>query len=300
MMFKFDKTQSVFEVGSIRIGGQPGELPTVLIGSVFHKGHRLVKDYKSGAFDRKSAERLIKAQDEISEKTGLPCMLDVVGETAEAFRSYIDFVGEVTGAPFFVNGPNMSVRVSAVEYAKELGLLDRVVYTSINYTLAEQEIAAIKNTGIRTALVQAFNPNDLRPQGMLQILRARLLKEASKAGIEKPLIFMPVLDVPSVGLAVKGIYMAKEEFGLPTGTAPIGVIGQWKSIEKLGDVKWECRAGAAVLAQSAGANFIIYGSIAKARNLFPVCAMVDAMVAYQARLSGAGPLTNIHPLRRIF
>jgi len=299
-MFKFEKAQSIFKVGSIRIGGQPGELPTVLIGSVFHKGHRLVKDYKRGTFDRRKAEHLIRAQDEISDKTGLPCMLDVVGETVEAFRNYIDFVAEATDAPFFVNGPNMAVRVSAVEYAKELGLLDKVVYTSINYTLTEQEIAAIKNTGIRTALVQAFNPHDLRPQGMLRILRERLLGEASKAGIEKSLIFMPVLDVPSVGLAVKGVCMAKEELGLPTGTAPIGVIGQWKGIEKLGNVKWECRAGAAALAQSAGANFIIYGSVAKARKVFPVCAMVDAMVAYQARLSGASPLTDVHPLRRIF
>jgi len=124
MMFRFEKTQSVFEVGSIRIGGQPGELPTVLIGSVFHKGHRLVKDHKRGTFDRREAERLIKAQDEISERTGLPCILDVVGETVEAFRNYIDFVVEVTDAPFFINGPNMAVRVSAVEYAKQLGLLD--------------------------------------------------------------------------------------------------------------------------------------------------------------------------------
>ncbi|MEM2755960.1 MAG: hypothetical protein QXM89_01215 [Candidatus Bathyarchaeia archaeon] len=30
-MFKFEKTQSIFEIGKVKVGGQPGELPTVLI-----------------------------------------------------------------------------------------------------------------------------------------------------------------------------------------------------------------------------------------------------------------------------
>ncbi len=34
-MFKFNTNQNVYELGRIKIGGQPGELPTVLIGSIF-------------------------------------------------------------------------------------------------------------------------------------------------------------------------------------------------------------------------------------------------------------------------
>ncbi|RJS86070.1 tetrahydromethanopterin S-methyltransferase subunit H, partial [Candidatus Bathyarchaeota archaeon] len=37
-MFKFNKKQKIFEIGKVKIGGQPGELPTVLIGSLFHEG----------------------------------------------------------------------------------------------------------------------------------------------------------------------------------------------------------------------------------------------------------------------
>ncbi|MDD5617013.1 MAG: hypothetical protein PHH85_12530, partial [Candidatus Methanoperedens sp.] len=30
-MFRFDKKQEVFEFGKIKVGGQPGEYPTVLV-----------------------------------------------------------------------------------------------------------------------------------------------------------------------------------------------------------------------------------------------------------------------------
>ena len=95
-MFKFGKEQKIFEIGDIKIGGQLGELPTVLIGSLFHEGHKIVKDRKLGIFDKRRAERLIKVQEEMSEKTGVPCMLDVVAENPEVLIKYIDFVSEVT------------------------------------------------------------------------------------------------------------------------------------------------------------------------------------------------------------
>lgn len=305
-MFKFVKEQKIFEIGNIKIGGQPGELPTVLIGSLFHEGHRIVKDRNLGIFDKPEAERLIKIQEEMSDKTGVPCMLDVVGENSKALKRYIDFVSETTDSPFLINGPEMSVRVEATKYAGEIGLLNRVVYNSINYTLGEEEINAIKKTGVKAAIIQAFNPRNTRPKGMLQILKGTLEKEglldrALRAGIEKPLVLTPVLDVPSIGIGVQAIYLAKEEFGMPVGTAPVGVVGRWNKVEDLGrNAKKLCRAGAATLAQSMGSDFIIYGSVTKARDIFPVCAMIDAIIAYNARTFGIKPLTKSHPLYKIF
>jgi len=299
-MFKFGKKQRIFEIGKIKIGGQPGELPTVLIGSLFHEGHKIVKDRKLGIFDRERAKRLIMMQEEMSYRTGVPCMLDIVAENPEALIKYIDFVSEITDAPLLINGPNMSVRIAATKHAVEVGLQRRAVYNSINYTLGEEEINAIKETGVEAAIVQAFNPRDPRPQGMISMLK-RLLKGASEAGIKKPLVFMPVLDVPSIGFGVQGIHLAKEEFGMPTGTAPVGVIGRWKKVEELGrDAKKSCRAGAVALAQVMGADFVIYGSAAKARNIFPVCAMVDAIIAYNARNFGIRPQIRSHPIFKIF
>lgn len=299
-MFKFVKEQKIFEIGNIKIDGQPRELPTVLIGSLFHMGHKIVKDQKLGMFDRRKAEHLIKVQEEMSEKTGVPCMLDVVGENSKALIRYIEFVSEVTSVPFLINGPEKSVRANAAKYAVKSGLKDRAIYNSINYTLGDEEIKAIKETGLKAAIVQAFNPKNPSPQGMILILK-ELLDGASKAGIEKPLVFMPVLDVPSIGFGAQGICLAKEEFGMPTGTASVGVVGRWSKVEELGQyAKRLCRAGAATIAQAMGANFIIYGSAAKARDIFPVCAMIDAIIAYSARNFGIKPLTKNHPLYKIF
>jgi len=299
-LFKFNKEQKIFEIGHIRIGGQPGELPTVLVGSIFHEGHGIVKDRNLGVFDRKKAEHLINMQDEISERTGIPCMVDVVAENSGALVKYIDFVSKITDAPLLINGPNKSVRIAASKYAVEVGLQERIVYNSINYTLSDEEINAIKEVGLKAAIVQAFNPRLPTPKGMISILK-ELLQGASKAGIEKTLILTPVLDVPSIGFAAYGVYLAKEEFGIPSGTAPVGVIGKWSKVKNLGeDMKKLYRAGVTTLTQVMGANFLIYGSIAKARDVFPVVAMIDAIVAYNARNYGVKPLTKDHPLYKVF
>ena len=298
-LIHFGTEQRVFEVGGVRIGGQPGELPTVLVGSIFHEGHRIVKDRRLGVFDRRRAERLINIQDEMSEKTGNPCMLDVVGETIEALIKYVDFVSEVTSAPILINGPNVDVRVAASRYAIEVGLQDRIIYNSINYTLSCGEIKSIREIGLKTAIIQGFNPRDPRPRGMVSILR-RLLEGAGEAGVEKPLLLTPVLDVPSIGFGARGVSLVKEEFGIPTGTVPVGVIGRWRRAVELGeDAKRIFRAGAVALAQAMGADFIIYGSVAKARSIFPVCAMIDAIIAYTARDFGIKPITRRHPLYTI-
>jgi len=305
-LFKFKKEQKVFTIGDVKIGGQPGELPTVLIGSLFHEGHKIVEDRARGIFDRRRAEHLINVQEEMSEKTGNPCMLDVVGETAEALIRYIDFVSEVTDIPFLINGAEASVRISASHHVVEVGLQERAVYNSINYTLSEREIKALRETGLKSAIVQAFNPSNPLPDGMISILKGGrgkkgLLEKTYEADIEKILVFTPVLDVPAIGFGAKGVYLAKEEFGLPTGTAPVGVVGRWDKVKSLGKyAKIVCRGGAATIAQTMGADFIIYGSAAKARNVFPVCAMIDAIIAYNARSYGIRPLTKKHPLYKIF
>jgi tetrahydromethanopterin S-methyltransferase subunit H len=296
----FEKTQKILKVGGIQFGGQPGELPTVLIGSIFHVGQKIVKDRTLGIFDKNKAERLIKVQEEMSEKTGVPCMLDIVGENSKVLTKYIDFISNITDAPFLINGPNNSVRCAATQYAIEIGLKDKAIYNSINYTLGIEEVRAIKNTGIETAIVQAFNPKNPRPLGMISILE-ELMDGIKKTGIIKYLFFTPVLDVPSIGFGAYGTRLVKEKFGMPTGTAPIGVVGRWNKVKKLGPYnKKICRAAAATLTQSMGVDFLIYGSLAKAEDIFPVCSMNDAIIAYNMMNFGIKPITKNHPLYKIF
>jgi tetrahydromethanopterin S-methyltransferase subunit H len=58
----------------VEIGGQPGELGTTLIGSIFYERDKTVEDSAKGTFDKKRAKELIEKQSALSEKTGNPHM----------------------------------------------------------------------------------------------------------------------------------------------------------------------------------------------------------------------------------
>ena len=92
-MFKFNKNQEVFDIAGVKVGGQPGENPTLLVGSIFYHGHKIVKDDKVGEFDKNGALDLIKLQNDFSEKTKNPAMLDIVATTDKAIEKYIKFMG---------------------------------------------------------------------------------------------------------------------------------------------------------------------------------------------------------------
>ena len=121
----------MFQVGKVSIGGAPGERPAVLIGSLFYHGHKIVQDEVAGAFDKKEAEALIKQQDEFSQKTGNPCMIDLVGASPEAMVKQLEFVASVTDTSILIDSPSLSVRLAGLRYAKETGLINRIVYISI-------------------------------------------------------------------------------------------------------------------------------------------------------------------------
>jgi tetrahydromethanopterin S-methyltransferase subunit H len=52
-MFKFSRTQHVYKVAGVDIGGQPGEFPTVLIGSIFYSKHTIVLTRKKASLIRR-------------------------------------------------------------------------------------------------------------------------------------------------------------------------------------------------------------------------------------------------------
>ena len=56
-MFGFESPQRIVEVGGVKIGGNPGERPPVLIGTIFYNGHKIILDEHKGEFDRGEAEK---------------------------------------------------------------------------------------------------------------------------------------------------------------------------------------------------------------------------------------------------
>ena len=303
-MFKFQAEQKVFQIGNVTIGGQPGEYPTVLMGSIFYSKDRIVKDHVRGEFDRKAAEELLNKEAELSEKTGIPRIIDVIGETPEALCRYIDFIADYTDSPFLIDSTSPEARIKALKHVEEVGLVDRAVYNSIDENIKEDEIEALKASKIKNVVILLFSTKYLMPKDRLKMLESNeknLIKIAEGAGLEKILIDPGVLDVPSISWTTDIIYRIKQELGYPAGCAPANALYMWLRKKKLTTPQFEaCGANIIALPIVMGADFIIYGPIKNASWVYPACAAINAMIAYYARTLGITPKTRNHPLYKIF
>ena len=291
-MINFNREQQTVEIEGIKFGGKPGEFPTVLIGSVFHKGDKKVRDEENGIFDKKKTEDLIFKQKELSDKTGNPCILDVVGTSEVALQKYIEYIATLTPDPFLLNAVSSDVRLKVMKFIENIGLIDKVVYTSINYTVTDEELQGLSDVKAKSVIIQSFNPRNPRIPGSIKILKGDntqegLISKAVKVGIKNILLFTSVFEVPSIGCAARGIYELKNAFGYPAGTAPVGVVGKWciKNDSFLGNYKIACESTGITLSIAMGADFIIYGALEKAEHIFPSTALVDAMVSRNSKMT---------------
>jgi tetrahydromethanopterin S-methyltransferase subunit H len=307
-LFKFEKEQKVFNIAGVNIGGQPGEYPTALIGSIFYSKHKIVRDKVKGDFDKKQAETLINKVEELSEKTGNPYILDVVGETPEALIKYIEFVADVTKCPFLIDGVTSQIRMPAVKHAAEIGLTERAIYNSIDLHVSDEEISFLKDCRVQNAVLMAFNPKKPWADGRVDVLKGEsgqngLLKAAEEAGVQKVLVDTAVLDMPSIAICSEAIQLVKSEFGLPAGCGPANAVTTWKRVKKgeFGPNAYDvCSGGSGILTQMMGADFVMYGPVELSEAAFIACAMTDALVAYAARKLGIVTKTRNHPLYKIF
>jgi len=299
MMWEFQAEQKVFQIGKVKVGGVPGERPAVLVGSIFYYGHKIVQDEMAGKFDKKAAEELINLQDEFSDKTGNPCMIDLVGVSPEAMRKELEFVASVTDSPILIDSPAMDVRLAGLRYAEETGLIDRIVYNSIIPETKPKELQEIKESKLESAILLAYNPTDFTSEGRNKTGKT-LISTANNLGIKKPLVDTCVLDVPTLGVACKALFQAKNEIGLPVGAGTHNAIGTWKGLKKkMGkQAVMPCSVSAAIMAIAVGADFVLYGPIRDAEYFFPATALVDA--AYGQLLMEKGKRPSIkHPLFKI-
>jgi len=307
-LYAFEKEQKVWNINGVKIGGPPGAHPTVLIGSIFYDKHKIVSDRQRGIFDKKKAEELINKQDEMSEKTGNPCIVDIVGDTPEALINHIEFVASVTDAPFLVDSTIATSRLNAIKHAVEVGLGERAIYNSIDVHSKDDELKALKEIGVKSSMLLVFSPKALLPEGRIELLKGSseekgLIQKAQEAGIQNMLVDTAVLDVVSISFAAQTIYSVKKEFGLPAGCGPSNAITAWKKIKK--DFPPEsykaCLSGSVLVTVMMGADFALYGPIEEATSVFPACAMVDGLIAYYNKRKYKTRLESpTHPLTKIF
>jgi tetrahydromethanopterin S-methyltransferase subunit H len=305
-MFRFKKEQKTCKIGGVKFGGQPGENPTVLMATMFYNGHKILESRKECKFDKKRAEKLINKQEELSDQTGIPGMLDLVANTADEMRGYIDFVTNVTDMPFSTDIWTVEPKIGAAKYVAEMGLQDRHLYNSIAPWSKdpEREVSELKDIGLKNALMVAFNTEDPTPDGRISIIKEKLLPWATEAGFENILADTSVMSVPSTPFSLLGSKKIKETYGIPVGCAPsngtdivkkdqeglwgkVGFVGLDSAAHAIGAMFWN--------------DFLLYGPIESASWMFPAVATANAMLStFVYDESRYLPENQDHPLNKLY
>jgi tetrahydromethanopterin S-methyltransferase subunit H len=296
---EFSAEQQTFNIGGTAVGGQPGVRPAVLVGTIFYHGQKILIDEDKGEFQRDEAERLIREQDDFAQRTGNPCMFDVVGATPEAIVRHLEFAAEVTQAPLLIDGTTADVRIAGVRYAAEAGLADRVVYNSIIPEVTDEELREIQDAGLESAILLTYYLPDFTAKGRVEAVR-QLLPRLRDAGIRKLMVDACVLDLATFGQACNAIVDIKDEFGLPAGGGVHNAVALWKGLKtKMGEQAHDpCIASASAAAVAIGADFALYGPVEDAKYVFPAVAMIDTAHSQVVMERGGKPVED-HPRYRV-
>lgn len=299
-LLEFRAEQKCFDIGNIHVGGQPGVRPTVLIGSMFFHGDKIYINEDHDVFDRMKAIEQIRSQEDFSERTGNPGMLDVVGATPEAMKQHLEFVAAATKIPFLIDGTTTEVRLAGLEYIATAGLGNRVVYNSIQPEVSDEELQAVKNAGVTSAIVLTTSRTmDFTAEAKIETVR-KLLPRLEEAGITKPLIDTCVMDMATLGPALQAIYEIKDEFGIPAGGGVHNAVALWRGLKsKMGQQAHDpCLASVVSASVTLGADFALYGPVKDAQYVFPAVAMIDTALS-QIAMDRGQTLDKKHPRFRI-
>ncbi|MCD1296188.1 tetrahydromethanopterin S-methyltransferase subunit H [Methanocella sp. CWC-04] len=312
-MFKYGNEQKVYEFGRAKVGGQPGEYPTVLAGSIFYNKQKILIDGKKGVFDKEGAEKLVRTQEEMSDITGNPCWLQIVAETDESMQKYIEWYADAGKDAFLVDSTVASVRVAGAKRADEIGVTDRVIYNSINAAAQPDEIEAIKTCKFNSCIILGFNPMDMSVKGRMEMLTKGaagqtkgMIEIGTEKGITRPLIDVAATPLGSgSGATYRSIFAVKSQLGEPVGGGYHNIPSAWSWLKKFKKLPGKENAympsdiGSNLIAITLGCDFCLYGPIDHAVEVFPAVAMNDIVVCEAARDLGTNPAVDTHPLFKL-
>ena len=290
-----------FDIAGVKLGGELGENPTLLVGSVFYHGDKLLANEEEGVFSREKARRVIEDAASLADRYGLRFGLDVIFPSPRSVDRIMPFVSELD-LPLFLDSPSRDARIKAYSMAKELGLANRCVANGIGVTTDEEELRAIRESGIRAAVLLAFDPRNpaasMRPEARLEIVRGALLPKAEKAGVDKPLLDAIVLDPASIAISAEAVRLFRTELGLPSGCAPANALGPVSKKAFSPEEVISIHSAVAVMLRVFGTDFILYGPVKRIKHLAPAVAMVDGLLGYLAKQRGAR-VGRGHPMRTL-
>ena len=300
--FKYDLEQKVFNIGGIKVGGQPGQNPPLLIGNMFQKGDTVIESRRERKFDSKRAAEHIREMESLSRETGVPGMVALVANSLDEIKAYIDFFIGVTASPFAIDIWMQKVRLAAARYVAELGLQERLLYNSITPwdEDIEGQVAELRELGIKHVVIQAFDMEDKGPAGRVKSLQ-RLLPVVQKGNFESILVDTAVMNLPFTAFSLKANSLIKQQFGLPVGCAPANGTYMWrKSLPAEAKGRFPAADAAIEAAAAMESDFIFYGPMTGTSRVFTSVAAVTSLLAAYAYAEGAPLPGEAHPLNLLF
>ena len=279
-MFRFEKEQKVFNLNGIKIGGQPGENPPLMISSMFHNKDRIVRDRK-GDFDRQRAVEIIRKQEEFSGMTGIPGMVAMVANSPEEAKIYIDFYLETTNMPFGIDMWVAEQRAKATEYVAQLGVQDKFLYNSITPWDKDikGQVQRLKDLGIKHVVIQAFDDQDQTPAGRVKSLEAIMAQGASD--FDTIIVDTSVMNLPSTSFSLIANRLIKEKHGLPCGGAYSNGTHMWNAIKEQWGLDGFKAMDAVIQGMSSAlwSDFNFCGPAVTAPRVFPAVASAHMLLS---------------------
>jgi tetrahydromethanopterin S-methyltransferase subunit H len=301
-MLRYDLTQKICTIGGVKLGGQPGENPPLLIGNMFQKGDVILESRKEGKFNREAGIERIREMERFSRQTGIPALIAMVANSEEEIKGYIDFFVSVTDMPFAIDIWQQKTRLAAARYVAEKGLQDRVLYNSITPwdEDIEAQVLELTDLGIKHVVVQAFDMDDKRPTGRLKSLQ-RMMPHLEKGGFASILVDTAVMNLPATAFSLMANHLIKKEFGLPVGFAPSNGTYMWRKAALEEERDRFPAVDAAVHAVSALlSDFLLFGPLTGTSRVFPAVAAAASMMAAGAFAESSALPQGNHPLNLLF
>ncbi|MDD1697349.1 MAG: tetrahydromethanopterin S-methyltransferase subunit H, partial [Methanoregula sp.] len=187
--------------------------------------------------DKAKAEALWNRCQVLSDTTGIPHFIQILAEFPEAFESYISWFDTIDNKTAFLMDSSVPKALAhACKYVTDVGLAHRAIYNSINGSIAQENIDALKNSDVDAAIVLAFNPADPTVPGREKVLveggvagqTKGMLQIAEECGIKRPILDTAATPLGlGSGSAYREILACKAIHGYPTGGAYHNMTVAW-------------------------------------------------------------------------
>lgn len=281
------------------------EGPALMVASIFYKGDLRVRDHGRGLFDREEQRRVVERDLDASRELRIPYALDVIIPSPEAAEPYLRFASEF-GVPILIDGLDPAARIRAYRKAKELGIEGISLANAIYKDTGEEELSAIRESGIRSAVLVAFDTRDalrsIKKEEKLRILEEELIPRAERAGVEEFLVDVVVLDPASIPSAAESIGFLKER-GYKVGCAPANALA-FLSRRRFGEEAYPMLIAALSYLRIKGADFLIFGPAGRLRGIAKGIALLESFLALERGLERSKlkehPSIVLKELQRIF